>query len=98
MDVEASAALRAPETFTSVYGGRHGMLPEATHGSSALHVNGSAVQGAMLQAVAFGSVHLVQGSSKDHLHFPPVFLGVNQTPKFALETKQENYLGTISLE
>lgn len=52
----------------------------------------------MLQAVAFGSVHLVQGSSKDHLHFPPVFLGVNQTPKFALETKQENYLGTISLE
>ena len=52
----------------------------------------------MLQAVAFGSVHLVQGSSKDHLHFPPVFLGVNQTPKFELETKQENYLGTIHLE
>ena len=94
MEVEAPAALRAPETFTSVYDRRHGMLPEAR----CFACYGSAVQGTTLQAVAFGSVHLVHGSSKDHLHFPPVFLGVNQTPKFELETKQENYLGTISLQ
>ena len=93
MEVEAPATLRAPETFTSVYDGWHGMLPEATHGSRCFACYGSAVQGTMLQAVAFGSVHLVHGSSKDHLRFPPVFLGVNQMSKFELETKQETIWG-----
>ena len=43
-------------------------------------------------------MYFVRKSSKDHLHFPPVFLGINQTSKSELETNQENCLGTISLE
>lgn len=50
MEAEASAALRAPETFTSVYDGQHGMLPEAAHGPRCSAFYGSAVQGTMLQA------------------------------------------------
>ena len=45
-----------------------------------------------------GSVYFVHKSSKDHLHFPPMFLGINQTSKSEFETNQENCLGTISLE
>lgn len=98
MEVEASATLRAPETFTSVYDGQHGMLPEASHGPRCSAFYGSAVQGTMLQAGASSSVYFVHESSKDHIHFPPVFLGINQTSKSELETNQENCLGTISLE
>lgn len=82
LKLEASAALRALVTFTSLHTQQHGVLAVATLNTT-------------VPAVAFGALGILQLEGREHLfQFPIASLDTHQTPKFGLEPKQKNYLRT----